>query len=130
MAAFMLQHQITLNKKGARYFTDDGTWRVICTISKRYEKGRPPYWYGYSKEWREFLSEGEHAFIVLGGVDIAVGFAIPRDEIKNIIGELYKTPGRHSHIVLEVNDNGGLDLSIPNGKRISLTKYEFAQAAA
>jgi hypothetical protein len=124
MRALSRREGVNLSKKGALYSSVDGKWRAACTISKRYAKGRPPYWYGYSEEWRGFLSQGEKSFLVLGCLDQDSAFAIPNDEIEKMLSELYKTPERHWHIVLEESQAGALELSIPNGTRVPLNKFE------
>jgi len=60
---------IDLSKHGALYSSAHGKLRAACTISKRYPKRRSPYWYGYSEEWRRFLSQGHRSFLVLGFID-------------------------------------------------------------
>jgi hypothetical protein len=127
MRIFSQRHGIKLDKNGALYSSADGKWKAVCTISKRYEKGRPPYWYGYSEEWRDFLSKGEHTLLVLGCIDKEKAYAMPRGELEKVLGELHKTPDRHWHIVLGESDAGDLELLVPNGKRIQLKKFEFGQ---
>jgi hypothetical protein len=85
MRALSRREGVNLSKKGALYSSVDGKWRAACTISKRYAKGRPPYWYGYSEEWRGFLSQGEKSFLVLGCLDQDSAFAIPNDEIEKML---------------------------------------------
>jgi hypothetical protein len=63
--------------------------------------------------------------MILGCVDRNSAFAIPQLDIENILGELYKTPGRHWHIVLDENEAGELELLIPGGNRVNLQQFEF-----
>jgi hypothetical protein len=114
-----------LSKKGALYTSADDKIRAVCTISKRHPSGRLPYWYGYSDEWRNFLSQGHKSFLVLGCMDREVAYAIPSETIEKILGELRKTPNRHWHIDLDENKDGKLELSIPNGLRMPLGNFEL-----
>ena len=56
LQALGLREGMALNKKGALSWTDDKSVRAVCTVSKRYARHAAPYWYGYSPEWRKFLS--------------------------------------------------------------------------
>jgi hypothetical protein len=58
-------------------------------------------------------------------VDQNSAYAIPNEAIEKILSDLYKTPERHWHIVLEENKGGGLELSIPNGARMPLNNFEL-----
>ena len=111
LQALGLREGVALNnKKGALSWTDDKSVRAVCTISKRYARRAAPYWYGYSPEWRKFLSEGQKSFLVLGCVDRNTAYAVPATELEKIVDDLHRTPDRHWHIVLDENDTGGLDL--------------------
>ena len=81
--------------------------------------------YGYSAEWRKFLSEGQKSFLVFGCVDRSSAYAVPTAELEKIIDDLHRTPDRHWHIVLGENETGGLELVPRRGPRIPLNKYEL-----
>jgi hypothetical protein len=115
---------LTWNTKGALCWTDDKAFRAVCTVSKRYAKGAA-YWYGYSVEWRKFLSEGQKSFLVFGCVERSSAYAVPAAELEKIIDNLHRTPNKHWHLVLDDNETGGLDLVPRNGPRIPLNKYEL-----
>jgi hypothetical protein len=115
---------LTLNTKGAHCWTDDMSFRAVCTVSKRYTKGNA-YWYGYSVEWRKFLSEGQKSYLVFGCVDRSSAYAVPATELEKIIDNLHRTPNKHWHLVLDDNETGGLDLVPRSGPRISLNKYRL-----
>jgi hypothetical protein len=125
LQALGLREVVTLNKKGALSWTDDKSVRAVCTVSKRYARHAAPYWYGYSPEWRKFLSEGEKSFLVLGCVDRNTAYAVPTAELEKIIDYLHRTPDRHWHIVLDENETSGLDLVPGCGPRIPLNKFEL-----
>lgn len=113
------------NTSGALYRSVDDNLHVVCTVSKRYEKGRPPYWYGYSPQWHDFLLEGQRSFLVLGCMDRESAYAIPNLEINKILNDLYRTSDRHWHIVLEENEARELELLIPNGSKIPIKDFEL-----
>lgn len=113
------------NKKGALSWTDDNGVRAVCTISKRHDRRAAPYWYGYSPEWRHFLSGATNSFLVLGCVDRNTAYAVPAAELEKIIDHLHRTPARHWHIVLDENEAGSLDLVPRSGPRISVNKFEL-----
>nr|WP_244553281.1 HNH endonuclease family protein [Bradyrhizobium erythrophlei] len=140
LEALSNREKVALNKKGALSWTDDEGVRVVSTISKRYDRRAAPYWYGYSPEWRKFLSGAQRSFLVLGCVDRNTAYAIPAQEIEKIIDDLHMSPAkrdedstkhtveasaRHWHIVLDDNDDGGLDLVPRKGSRIPVKKFEL-----
>ena len=116
---------MVLKRKGALSWADDKSLRAVCTVSKRYGQGAAGYWYGYSPEWRKFLSEGQNSFLVLGCVDRNTAYAVPAPELEKIIDDLNRTPDRHWHIILDENEMGGLELVPKSGPRISLNKFEL-----
>jgi hypothetical protein len=125
MQTLSQREEIQLNKKGALYWSADHDLCAVCTVSKRYEKGRPPYWYGYDPEWRKLLSEGKRSFLVLGCMDRDTGYAIPFGEIEKVLVDLYRTPNKHWHIVLDEDGAGSLDLLTRTEARVSLRKFEI-----
>jgi Protein of unknown function DUF262/Protein of unknown function (DUF1524) len=124
MEALGRKEGVTLNKKGALCWTNDKVFRAVCTVSKRYSKQRP-YWYGYSAEWRKFLSEGQRSFLVFGCVDRDTAYSVPAAELEKIIDDLHRTPDKHWHVVLDENETGGLDLVCRSGLRLRLDRYEL-----
>ena len=129
MQALGQREGVALNKRGALYRSDDESFRAVCTVSKRYARRTAPYWYGYSPEWRKFLSEGQKAFLVFGCVDRETGYAVPFTELEKIIDDLHRTPDRHWHVVLDENEWGGLDLVPRSGPRVPLKKFELQLSA-
>jgi len=128
MQALGQRDGLTLNKKGALCWTHDKAFRAVCTVSKRYARRAAPYWYGYSAEWRKFLSECQKSFLVFGCVDRSSAYAVPAAELEKIIDDLHRTPDRHWHVDLDENETGGLDLVPESGPRIPLNNYELKWA--
>jgi hypothetical protein len=125
MQALGQKDGLTLKNKGALCWTDDKTFRAVCTVSKRYARRAAQYWYGYSAEWRKFLAEGQKSFLVFGCVDRDSAYAVPAAELEKIIDDLHQTPEIHWHVILDENETGGLDLVPRSGPRIPLNKYEL-----
>ena len=116
---------LSKGKRGALYSNEDGTLRAACTVSKRHVGSRPPYWYGYSPEWRKFLAQGQKSFLVFVCMDRLSGYAVPYKEMEKLLNDLHETPDRHWHIDLEENETAGLDLVQRTGSKISLNKFEL-----
>jgi Protein of unknown function DUF262/Protein of unknown function (DUF1524) len=125
MKALSVREGIQLSKKGATCWNTNKGVRAVCTVSKRYGKDRPPYWYGYSPQWRKFLSEGKNSLLVLGCMDRDVAYAVPYGEIEKVLQNLHETQGRHWHIVLDESEDGGLALFTKAGSKVSLSKFEL-----
>jgi hypothetical protein len=125
MHTVSVREELTLTKKGALYWSADHSLHVICTISKRYGKNRPAYWYGYGPDWRKFLSEANQAFLVLGCMDRNVAFVIPFKELEKLLPQLHRTPpDKHWHINVD-EDTSGVHLLTKQGKKISLANREM-----
>jgi hypothetical protein len=86
------------------------------------------YWYGFSPEWHQFLSQARISFLVLGCVDRDVAYAVPGSEIERILGDIHRTGERHWHLLLGENESGSLDLILRNGARVALNKFEIRLA--
>jgi uncharacterized protein with ParB-like and HNH nuclease domain len=118
---------VTLHKvKGILYASEKGDVRAACPVSRRYPRATSPYyWYGYSMDWPAFLSQGSKSFLLLGCMDKDSAYAIPNKVVETLLEELYETPNRHWHIMLEENESGQLELSVPEKKAIPVGKYEI-----
>jgi hypothetical protein len=127
MEALSHRESAILSKvRGILYASANGKVRAACPVSRRYTRTSSSYyWYGYSKEWLNFLSQGEKSFLVLGCMDRESAYAIPNKTIEKVLNELYETPGRHWHIILEENEKGLLELSIPDGRYMALIDFEL-----
>lgn len=115
----------------AVYWNTDRTIRVVCTISKRYERSPSyRYWYAYHPRWNEFLSEGERSFFVLGCMDLNVGFAIPADVMRSILDDLNTTGDTnegglwHIHIAESIPGEFSILLSRRQAA-LPLIEYQF-----
>lgn len=121
---------INLIKRTRALYWDAGhTFRVGCTISKRYTKQRGyPYWYAHHPAWEDFLAEGKKAYFVLGCMDLALAFAVPWEILHPILDGLNTTQKEDSfywHIHLTEPEPGMLAILIP--KRNALLRLnEYA----
>ena len=130
IAALARREKVSLVRKSrALYWDPQHHVRAACAMSKRYAgKNRIPYWYAYHPAWEEFLSEGDAAYFVLGGMDLDVGFAIPHATFAPLVAFLNSTTtdkGTYWHIHLMERPEG-LALSLPKKTDIlKLSPYEF-----
>jgi Protein of unknown function (DUF1524) len=125
IAALSRREGVELKKaKGILY--SGGDVRAACPVSRRYTRPSSSYyWYGYSVEWPSFLSQSQKSFLVLGCMDRASAYAIPNAMIEKLLGELYRTPERHWHIILEEDEKGLLHLAVPEKGWVSVSDFEF-----
>lgn len=93
LTAFGEKNQQKLIKRSmALYWSSDHSYRVACTLSKRYtKKGASPYWYAYHPTWDSFLAEGETGHLILGGMDLNIAFALPLAVIRAHLNEFNTT---------------------------------------
>jgi hypothetical protein len=114
--------------KRVQFWSSDKRVRVVCPISKPYERGY--YWYGLSPRQCDFLAEGERSFLVLGCVDHPVAFALPFGFISPLLPYLNFTDKDgeliHWHLQVDFTENGDHQLLVPKREeRISLKSYEL-----
>ncbi len=96
-----------IRKSAALYWSADQSLRVVCSISKRHERGA--YWYAYHPEWDKFLGEGNMGFYVLGCVGKDEAYAIPYSWIHSKLDTLYTTvrgEKMYWHIHLDEDSQG------------------------
>jgi hypothetical protein len=76
----------------AVYWDAAHTFRVVCTVSKRYSR-RPSetYWYAYRTNWNLFLTEADTGYFLLGCTDLDIAFAIPIQVLSEHLEELNTT---------------------------------------
>jgi hypothetical protein len=121
-----------IRRSRALFWSADHATRAAVTISKRYtEKGRPPYWYGYRPQWREFLKEAQHGYVVLGCMDRNDAFAIPSEALHPLLSALDTTETngslRHWHLHLQEDPFGALSLSLPKqNSSLQLSPFRIA----
>ena len=125
---FSRQHGVKLVRKSrATYWTADRTFRVACTISKRYEEPKDPYWFAFGHKWREFIKASDQGYFVLGCMDLNIAFAIPSSIMEAKLPDLNATDnerGHWWHIVIRQLDNKQYVItSSRTGNHLDLTPY-------
>lgn len=117
-------------KSKALFWSSDRTERIVCTISKRYDAipGRP-YWYAYHPAWRDFLLEGGNGHLILGMMDLNLGFALPAERLESCLQNLnttFKPDGKtYWHLHVRQESNGTLALYIPGQASMALDEFSF-----
>jgi hypothetical protein len=94
--------------------SSDGTQRLVCLASQRYEgpSGAGNYWFGFTPAQRTFLSESSHVWVAFVCADSNRSFLVEWDQFKKWLSDLWTTPPapvkeediRHWHIYF--NDYG------------------------
>jgi hypothetical protein len=121
-----------IKRSRALYWDAGHTYRVVCTVSKRYtKKGQPPYWYAYHPAWDSFLAEGEKGFVVLGCADADVAFVLPHDEIRLHLDDLNTTTNKDGslywHVKILELQPGKFALQLPKaGTHLPLERFAVA----
>jgi hypothetical protein len=116
-------------KSGSSFCNEDGTVRAVCAVSKRYPTD-PAYWYGYTPQQNEFLSNGKTSFYVLGCMDRNRAYAIPHEKINKLLQYLNRTGDRHWHIHLMENAGGKLELLVPKAEtKVAIAEFEIIEQA-
>jgi hypothetical protein len=115
----------------ALYWTGDHDKRIACTISKRYtRRNSVPYWYAYHPQWDEFLRKDapSEAYLVLGCMDLAEAYALPRSKMAELVPKLNTTETEREtmywHIHL-VDGAQGLELVVPHERNLQLHPYRL-----
>lgn len=78
-----------IKKSRALYWSPDRLFRVVCAISKPYERG--DYWYAYHPQWRDFLYDAKQGIFVLAFKDRDFAYFLPYGFIEKFLDDLYTT---------------------------------------
>ena len=117
-----------IKKTRALYWDASHSYRVACSISKRYTRsGSYPYWYAFHPQWDQFLSEGTDGYFVLGCMDQEYAFRIPWKILHPILPYLNTTTtDRNTYWHIHVVDypESGYSLQLPK-KDSSLSLKEY-----
>ena len=123
------RHTKFVKKSRALYWNSDRTVRVVCTVSKRHQRGVSRYWYAYHPKWDQFLEEAKESFFLLACMDLNIAFAIPVRIIRDRLSELNTTPNNgkpYYHIKIIEATGGKYALQMPkSGNHLDLKKYGF-----
>lgn len=113
-------------KSKALFWSGDKKFRVVCTISKLYEKNMM-YWYAYHDSWKMFLEDCDQGYYIIGFIDTNKYVALPREILNNYFEKFNKSTqdGKvywHIHIIKADNQ---FQLRIPNSDPVSLSDFTY-----
>jgi hypothetical protein len=122
-------HAAFVRKSRALYWDANHQHRLVCTISKRYNKG-DPYWYAYHPQWDDFLKDGTDAYFVLGCMDLSVAFAVPRTVLHPLLETLHTTTTKDGHVYWHIHlidqANQAFAMRLPKkGSALPLGQYQI-----
>ena len=124
--------QVTfVSETAARHRSADGKLRAALAVSKRYEaRAGNPYWYGYHRQWDEFLKDGEDSYFVIGCMDLNTAYAIPKSVLTPLLPSLHTTTragaGQSYWHVHLAEKNGQLVMLLPKGVgELDLSPFAF-----
>lgn len=122
-----------VRKRQALFEDKDADVRACVTVSKRYEQNTQPYWYAYHPKWDDFLADATQGLMVFGCIDRPEAFAIPREEMQQILPSLnqtVKSDGSHYwHVKLAEEDDGLVLFASKTGERFPLHSYRVSLKA-
>jgi hypothetical protein len=134
LTALDRSRKIRFTKKGGvLYWDSTHERRLVCTLSKKYEQKGPTgygYWYGYHKNWDEFLEGGSDSLVALGCVGASFAFVVPWVDLHPILPSLdSRTVGARKYWYLRLAeiapDHHALLLAAGSG-RFSLDEYRIS----
>jgi hypothetical protein len=116
----------TLIKRRRTFYSDHSKEiHASIAISKRYEKNKPGYWYGYHTRQIKYLQEAKDGYMVYGMLDKETFFAIPfkkLEELKLKMDKTLKEKKDYWHIRFEEKKNG-IFLKLNDGTEIDLAEF-------
>jgi hypothetical protein len=119
-----------LKRKIALFSDSKDSLRVAISVSKRYDSPSQRYWYAYLEPMREFLSESNDSYVILGCMDLDEAYAIPFKDMEKYKGKMNATPAKNNrkeywHVFIK-DDAGKLSLYLLKDKtEIDLSQYAF-----
>jgi formylglycine-generating enzyme required for sulfatase activity len=118
-----------IGKRGVYFESPDDRHRIVCTVSKRHEGRRDPYWYRYEQSWHDFLVARSDGQLVLGGLDLQFAFAIPTSVIGGLRDQLHTTMDGdrvgYWHLNITETTPGNYVLALRNAQSYPLDSYRF-----
>jgi hypothetical protein len=126
-----------IKRSRALYWDASHSYRVACSISKRYtKKGQTPYWYAYHPGWDSFLGGGEIGSIVLGCVDLDIAFVLSLEIMRAHLDEFSTSTkkdgaGHYWHLKILEPKPGHFALQLPkSGGQLPLDPFHLVVANA
>ena len=118
--------------------SSDGTKRLVCVASQRYEgpAGSSNYWFGFTPAQRTFLSEAGSGWVALVCADSGRSYLVKWDQFKTWLPDFLTTPPvptsdaeiRHWHVYF--NDYGSRVelMKSGGGQLVDLTPFVISAA--
>jgi hypothetical protein len=113
-----------IKRKRTFYSNNENDVHASISISKKYEKNKPGYWYGYHTRQSVYLNQAKTGYMVYGMLDNETYYAIPvlvleqlkekLDSTKQAKKETYwhiRFAVQKNGVVLKLNDGTDVDLS-------------------
>jgi len=132
VAAFFKERGLSVERKTKTAFADAaGDSHAICAVSKRYDSNLRPYWYALHPHWLEFMKESKRGYLILGMMDLDVGYSIPVEQLVPLLPKFNQTvrePEGRSYWHLKVTEKEGeryLFLPI-TGDEFPIAPFKFA----
>jgi hypothetical protein len=126
---FDLKRKEILKRSRALLWSPDRDFRVCCTVSKRYQREGQPYWYGFRRQWDDFLAGGKESYLILSCMDREDAYALPYkwiDENKKNLSMTHKGDRSYWHIALTLLGDNDLALNFSKvGTKASLEPFRF-----
>jgi hypothetical protein len=113
--------------KRSQYWSRDKRTRVVCIVSKQYDTGY--YWYACHPHQRDFLSDSDRGFLLLGCVGGRYTYAVPKEKLIEILEFLNVTENdtrKYWHIHLQPAPNDKYVIPLPKkGEKLDLSPFEI-----
>lgn len=114
---------LTQQRKKTFFISADNV-RAFCPASKRYEKRTYSYWYVYQQSGRQFLTEDNDGFLVLGCVGLGKTYAIPSSVMEANLVNLDTKKNENEIIGWFIRLNDDLNVIIlNNGEQLDIARY-------
>ena len=115
-----------IKRKRTFYSNNENDVHASISISKKYEKNKPGYWYGYHTRQSVYLNEAKTGYMVYGMLDNENYYAIPVEVLEKLKEKLDSTKQEKKetywHIRFAVQKKGVV-LKLNDGTDIDLNEY-------
>lgn len=104
--------------------------RFSVAVSKQYER-RDKYWYAYHPRQKDFLSESDESYFVLGCLDERKAFAVPFQKMNEIAKEMLTTSPKgdeskkYHHVVIREDNGRYFIYAHPTKTELNINDFEI-----
>lgn len=117
-----------IKRKRTFYSDNENEVHASIAVSKKYEKNKPGYWYGYHTRQSNYLQKAKKGYMVYGMLDNEIYYAIPYEILEKLKEKLDSTNNEKKdtywHIRFAVQTNG-IFLKLNDGSEIKLSEFEI-----